>query len=362
MPRLDERPRGQRDATFDALRGAGIFLVVLAHAVQFAAGENCHESLVFQAIYSFHMPLFFVISGFLFKRPTSVRSGLARMKRRGLCLLVPYLVWTLLWHVCHFASDGHVGVRAAWATIWFLPVLLACFWTHTTVALIGGVRKWPLSEGVMGSIVVLAMYLVGSAGFWLGSIRYHYIFFLVGAMLGGRYRWRDLSDVWVAVGCAALWVLILPYRQAGLSALGLGTHSHYARVLHLGLRLVIAFLAIYAVSSVVTISPSSIVRRLSSIGLYSLHIYLIHIGLARFLCSDVAAFGVAFWFSVGVMMGVPVLIGKIAGSYTYASLTLFGRPPVGQSVHSSTAADPVGGSERGARGQCPDILARGTRM
>ena len=41
----------------DALRGIGIFLVVLGHT--FWKGHN--------VIYAFHMPLFFFISGILFK-------------------------------------------------------------------------------------------------------------------------------------------------------------------------------------------------------------------------------------------------------------------------------------------------------
>ncbi len=360
MLRLNERNEGQRDAMPDALRGVGIFLVVLAHAVQFSAGENCRQSMVFQAIYSFHMAFFFVISGSLFKKPTSVRNGLIRMRRRSLCLLVPYLFWTLFWHVCCMASGGHVGVRAAWATIWFLPVLLVCFWVHTIAALIERVRGLPLPAWLIGVIAVLAMYLVGSTDFWVGSIRYHYIFFLAGTLLGGRYHWRDLSNMWIAVACVVLWVLILPYRQSGLHVPGLDANSQLAKILYLGFKVVLAFLAIYAVSSVVTFSPPCIVRWLSSVGIYSLHIYLMHIGLAQSLCGHVTLFGIVFWLSVGVMMVVPILIGKVTGNHPYASLFLFGRLPVKHAAHFAYA-NRVDGLECGTKSRCPNVFARGTR-
>ena len=51
----------KRDSTIDIMKGIGIILVILGHAIQ-----NNYVPLN-KVILSFHMPLFFFVSGMLFK-------------------------------------------------------------------------------------------------------------------------------------------------------------------------------------------------------------------------------------------------------------------------------------------------------
>ena len=61
-----------RDTTLDIAKGLLIILVVLGHAIQYSFGTEYTQSreffsnIVFKTIYSFHMPLFMLISGYLF--------------------------------------------------------------------------------------------------------------------------------------------------------------------------------------------------------------------------------------------------------------------------------------------------------
>lgn len=61
-----------RDITLDVAKGILIILVVLGHGIQFSLGaeytmsETFFDDIVFKSIYSFHMPLFMIISGYLF--------------------------------------------------------------------------------------------------------------------------------------------------------------------------------------------------------------------------------------------------------------------------------------------------------
>ena len=48
----------------DAARGIGMMLVVLGHAISDTTMDNPLLSRLFYFIYSFHMPLFFFISGY----------------------------------------------------------------------------------------------------------------------------------------------------------------------------------------------------------------------------------------------------------------------------------------------------------
>jgi len=76
----------------DNLKGFLILLVVLGHCIQ-ATDVDYDNNLVFRYIYSFHMPLFMFVSGFV-----SYRSQMKwqTVRRRFVQLIVPFLAWALL--------------------------------------------------------------------------------------------------------------------------------------------------------------------------------------------------------------------------------------------------------------------------
>lgn len=49
----------------DSLKGWLILLVILGHAIQSTLGANCDNSHLWNLIYSFHMPAFMAVSGWL---------------------------------------------------------------------------------------------------------------------------------------------------------------------------------------------------------------------------------------------------------------------------------------------------------
>src|SRR5262249_32957529 len=83
----------------DHARGIAIALVVLGHVIRGLRIEKVGPSLLYYQeldllIYSFHMPLFFVLSGILFtKRHFTSTLDFARVTVVG--LVVPYVLWTI---------------------------------------------------------------------------------------------------------------------------------------------------------------------------------------------------------------------------------------------------------------------------
>ncbi len=65
----------------DMLKGLGIILVVFGHT---AHAKDTIRIL----IYSFHMPMFFIISGYLFKTKDKYKNFL----KKFMTLLLPYLI------------------------------------------------------------------------------------------------------------------------------------------------------------------------------------------------------------------------------------------------------------------------------
>jgi fucose 4-O-acetylase-like acetyltransferase len=64
-----------RDLSFDFIKGFLIFLVCWGHIIQFTIGEGHLQNETFMLIYSFHMPLFIMISGYFACKSIKVGGG-----------------------------------------------------------------------------------------------------------------------------------------------------------------------------------------------------------------------------------------------------------------------------------------------
>lgn len=94
----------------DVMRGIAITLVVAGHLIQFNGMPK--DNPVFEFIYSFHMPLFFAISGYITSKVTNINTFseyVAFLKRKTLAIALPFLVWS-------FFVSNYV-LRESWSTI-----------------------------------------------------------------------------------------------------------------------------------------------------------------------------------------------------------------------------------------------------
>ena len=125
----------QRNTELDFLKGIAIFLMMFDHV---GWGSVAHVY-----IQSFHMPLFFIVSGYLWKNKSSVTEVI---KKRTKTVLIPYAFFTLFYLIIYiFIVAVKLGLRdhsilrtlravAVYPTdmpnmpfapaLWFLP----CFW------------------------------------------------------------------------------------------------------------------------------------------------------------------------------------------------------------------------------------------
>ena len=157
----------ERKKYIDILKGIGIFYVILGHVT--------HTSFLFRYIYSFHMPLFFFISGMLFV-PSKHVSTSGYIKKKANSLLIPYiffyLVSLLYWYFVEyriFGRDGdttflnelyrifHGTGSIAAGTLWFLPCLfcvevLYCFMHDEHHKYAGGI--YSVIVFIIGSVCI----------------------------------------------------------------------------------------------------------------------------------------------------------------------------------------------------------------
>src|SRR5690242_7681593 len=120
----------KRIAYLDAAKGIGILLVVLGHN-----HIKLEYPLIYQVVYSFHMPFFFLLSGMFFKPG----YGLVELVRRRFnSLLRPYIAYLVVVYVGsifftkidlptifgRILKALYAGPNTLeWVPLWFLPHL-----------------------------------------------------------------------------------------------------------------------------------------------------------------------------------------------------------------------------------------------
>lgn len=114
----------------DVLRGIAILLVVAGHAIQYSGISK--DNVIFEMIYSFHMPLFFFISGYvtgLFTDINNYNQLYQFINKKVKVLIIPWIMWTLLFDFILFKDNApnlsidYFGEILLYPKYWFFRYL-----------------------------------------------------------------------------------------------------------------------------------------------------------------------------------------------------------------------------------------------
>jgi fucose 4-O-acetylase-like acetyltransferase len=189
--------RGQqedRDPYFDNAKLLAMVLVVAGHAWQ-PLKDSRAVWAGYLFIYTFHMPVFIVLSGY-FSRSFAFKPG--QIKRLIAGIAVPYAVFETVYTLYGNAVDdrgNEISLLSPWYLTWFLIALFV--WRLT--APVWRVMRWYVS---LGLAVVIA--LIGAAtelGPVLGLDRVLQFlpFFVIGLLMRPEH-WELLRTKWVRIG------------------------------------------------------------------------------------------------------------------------------------------------------------------
>lgn len=161
--RRSNSPVMQRQIWIDGLKGMGIILVVIGHVT--------HNQLMAKTIFMFHMPLFFLVGGWLHN---TSRPGPAYLKAKVRSLLLPYMSFLLLlWPLeLLVAMPDQRWTGAALSTLLIKPLLVggplltgfgAVFWFVTCYFLTQQLVHFLLRRYTMAQCArIFALMLVGA--------------------------------------------------------------------------------------------------------------------------------------------------------------------------------------------------------
>ena len=307
----------------DRARGVGIILVVFGHVADgvYRAGIAFPPAtfrLLYDAIYSFHMPLFFLLAGLFFYRSWAQRGTAMLIRSKLDTILYPYILWSLVQGSIEVVASQYTNHRASLESVltllwsprqqfWFLYVLFIEFLLGCLVCALLP-RRWHFVVVILAA----AAFVFRSSGPHVGPPYYlaaESVFFFSGLLLGERLqRTHPPSTATLtltAVGFLAAQVAYALYR------------SGLPQTLQGLMELAVALISIAFVIAFSKLPAVALTRWLALLGQQSLAIYLLHtifasgarIALLKFMGLQRLDVHLAVGTTLGLL--IPVLCAKL---------------------------------------------------
>lgn len=312
-------PRGH--AWVDWAKGIGIVLVVYGHVADgvFRAGLPFAPALFhaqYVTIYSFHMPLFFFLSGLFFPASWARRGTRALLATKVDTLLYPYVLWSLLQGGVELAMSRYTNhhttlleVLSLWQPrqqFWFLYGLFFMFAVACGAYALTP-RRWRWLPIALAAVAFLFKYQVEHVP-PLNYLAYNGVFFLLGSVtlaLADRVALRGWR--WFGAAAAAFAVGQVYYQSAFADP-----HPPGAAAVGLLLGLLGILMTIGLSGALATAGAGW----LAALGRYSLPIFLMHTiiasGVRILLAHGLHAPSTALQLALGTSLGlfVPLIVAR----------------------------------------------------
>lgn len=206
----------------DIAKAIAIYLVILGHVV--SVGTPIKTIL-----YTFHMPLFFILTGMTYKWPSngSWQSIKERLYRHVGVLLIPYLIFALFYSKLTFPNLAYIGY-SSWKTLrlagslsslWFL---MALFMSHVYLLIVYKLLPKKHEENTLVLLIIAIVLLVigvllpygGKYGYpWMTNVAFvGSAFILFGKLL--RKLVNKFSDLNIACRLIAFVVTLILFIVA----------------------------------------------------------------------------------------------------------------------------------------------------
>lgn len=298
----------------NSLKGWLITLVVLGHAIQWTLGKNTDNSHIWNFIYSFHIPAFMAVSGWLYYRPSQPENRFSfshAITRRAQQLLVPYFCWTLLEVIDCRDIIGSFAYLVMYPdeSFWFLWCLFFIFFFFASARWLA--QRMNINDAIMiilmGALLIAVMMLTQFRKFGFQFISFHYLFFTLGYFIH-RYPSLQTKNQIKLTALFLSWSVLawywkiheLPSWMADVPA---PTAAQYA---YRGVTASIAIVFLINIAPCVFDSKGMFNSCIATLGTWSLGIYTAHFFildnlkamLRHFVSMDNEALFMTLFFSI----------------------------------------------------------------
>jgi fucose 4-O-acetylase-like acetyltransferase len=282
QPPLPARTASHRDESLDIAKGFGIILVVLGHVLDGLVASNFFPAsllwagLAIYVIYTFHMPLFFVVSGHL--ASGKLRPAKATIARLIPTIVYPYLFWSVLEGLVQMYLNKYNTTSAQVSLVWrilYIPVvpywfLYALFLCHVLYL---AVRRFShrIQLAIAATLFILPLFFLNALAdhalqIVLQTVR-GFLYFILGVVTVALVKRLGTRSGLIATACFVLLATLFHLSHLG------GAPGTIA-VVPVALAGIMATLAW---SRVLAAHPGRLVNALAFLGRYSMSIYVMHI-------------------------------------------------------------------------------------
>ncbi|MBE6825005.1 MAG: hypothetical protein E7513_06635 [Ruminococcaceae bacterium] len=250
----------------DALRGLGIILITLGHL-------GCFE-LLERYIYSFHVPLFFFISGYLYIRSAKPIKNF--IKRKTITILVPFLVWTLMSTLVNVVMNYDLkllmlkmvtynGLLTWNSPLWFLLVL---YIVEILFAVLDRLNDKTYFKYIILAVSVVLFFIFGEMMLTLklNLVPLAMIFYSMGNIMRTSLEQKPLNlKTWQKVTMVVLLFIVSFVFSAVLNVRIKYTHAIFGNIAHFLIAATAAILFYYIIfKNVNTLSNSKMLINLGN--------------------------------------------------------------------------------------------------
>lgn len=324
----------------DRLKGFGIFLVVFGHIIQYNM-VNSTQNAVFEAIYSFHMPFFFFLSGYMVNKTThieSVSSYFVFLKKKAISLLIPLFTWALVAKYLFTSNQDftidtifHIlGKQIVDPGLWFLLMLFEIMIAYSFFYVFSKILNkrnillidLVIFSSLIGTILVINAFFHGIFMSFLLNIS----FFFVGVFISKYEIVRSfIQNKWIFLWSGLFFMLLVGHYN----------FSECDLPIMKGLKVIISLSAIsffYTLSKVLSI-PDKLNDFLCNMGKSTLVIYVTQFAFlsifpkTALIPSDagVVLIGIIVIPISMILIYLCIGIGKIVETMPALNLLLYGR-------------------------------------
>lgn len=342
----------ERNLYLDILKAISIILVIVGHCIQYGAGAEylawgmCLYNPVFIFIYSFHMPLFMMISGYLFAFSCKNKTPLQLLVAKAKQMLVPLFCWSFVSLAVQtikiflglsthkFTLNWVLGMISS--SFWGGPWFLWAIWWCSLVIIIG---RWLFRDSpIFYTLVWLATLFIPDVD---NTAVYKFMlpFFVLAYLFGTRDLATKLKKIYTnrafAYSCIIIFALLLPHYNfdtfiytTGYSIIG----KNIVYQLHNdSLRFVIGLFgsisAMYIVHAFMDVIPEKINKVTAYLGTCTLGIYLI----SNYIFDEVLKYlpinGLNYWLVLLesiIILGVTLLLTMLLKKFKITNRLLLG--------------------------------------
>ena len=330
-----------RNENMDIARSLGIILVVVGHIIQMNCGDFSNN-MVFQVIYSFHMPLFFFISGYVTYK-TDWNPKYDWILKKFVSLVIPYLVW----FVIKYSLNGYIienGILSAFKLLatkydigyWFLLSLFLC-----DCALFLAVRLSRLCVRIDSLRVQVVCCLVVLCLFWIlqhfenylgtSSVWAYFPYVICGYTIAGTVHKElvSVNKIMILVGgfiTGITFFALCIVKFADHNMLLFESIMRSTGVKQFASEIDDKFLALMAIDGVFCFSfilkNTSLCKILTYLGKHTVEIYVIHFSLLRTYVDNIYInCMISFFVALLLPLGIEIVLRRAI----FVHKLLFGR-------------------------------------